>query len=326
MSLPVERVRVRAPARLHFGVLDLRGMLGRRFGGMGAAVPAPALQLEAERADDYVASGPDAERAVAFARRYGEAAGLPGRCAHPDHPCNAGPQWARVGHPAGAERGACPGRVVRSAQATPRPWRDWSAGAPAPGWAPGCSNGADSCWRVGVAKVRAWRPLLTRLPMPASWRCVVAVPASSPGLSGEAEAEAFRTLPAPPEREVEHIAHLVLMQLLPALVEEDLTDFGAALAEVQHVTGRWFAASQGGAFAPGPTAQLIARFREAGAAGVGQSSWGPAVYGLAGSDGAAEHLAGIAKEHMGTTGLVVSGAFANRGAVVELLTRGASPD
>ena len=143
-------------------------------------------------------------------------------------------------------------------------------------------------------------PLLTRLPMPASWRCVVAVPASSPGLSGEAEAEAFRTLPAPPEREVEHIAHLVLMQLLPALAEEDLTDFGAALAEVQQVTGRWFAASQGGAFAPGPTAQLIARFREAGAAGVGQSSWGPAVYGLAGSDGAAEQLAGIAREHVGT--------------------------
>ena len=116
------------------------------------------------------------------------------------------------------------------------------------------------------------------------------------------------------------------MQLLPALAEEDLTDFGAALAEVQRVTGRWFAASQGGAFAPGPTAQLIARFREAGAAGVGQSSWGPAVYGLAGDDGAAEHLAGIAREHMGTAGLVVSGAFANRGAVVDLLTRGASPD
>jgi len=68
VSLPVERVRVRAPARLHFGVLDLRGVLGRRFGGMGAAVPAPALQLEAERADDYVASGPDAERELLRAK------------------------------------------------------------------------------------------------------------------------------------------------------------------------------------------------------------------------------------------------------------------
>ena len=41
------RLFVEAPARLHFGVLDLRGDLGRRFGGIGAAVPAPSLLLEA---------------------------------------------------------------------------------------------------------------------------------------------------------------------------------------------------------------------------------------------------------------------------------------
>jgi len=45
-----EAVFVEAPARLHFGVLDLRGDLGRRFGGIGAAVPAPSLLLEARRA------------------------------------------------------------------------------------------------------------------------------------------------------------------------------------------------------------------------------------------------------------------------------------
>ena len=33
------RVFVEAPARLHFGVLDLRGALGRWFGGIGAAAP-----------------------------------------------------------------------------------------------------------------------------------------------------------------------------------------------------------------------------------------------------------------------------------------------
>jgi beta-RFAP synthase len=325
MSMPVEGVRVRAPARLHFGVLDLRGMLGRRFGGMGAAVPAPALELEAERGDGYSASGPDAERAAGFARRYAEAVGLPGGArirvtrAMPVHSgLGSGTQLALSVARALAELYGQPhdvatlarqvGRGARSGVGT---WLFERGGFVLEG---GRREGA------GLA------PLLTRLPMPESWRCVVAVPASSPGLSGDAEAEAFRTLPPPPEREVEHIAHLVLMQLLPALVEEDLADFGSALAEVQRVTGRWFAASQGGPFAPGPTAQLIARFQDAGAAGVGQSSWGPAVYGLAGSDGAAERLAGIAEEEVGTTGLVVSGAFANRGAVVERLMRGASPD
>lgn len=325
MSVPVERVRVRAPARLHFGVLDLRGVLGRRFGGMGAAVPAPALQLEAERADGYAASGPDAERAVEFARRYGEAAGLPGgariRVTHamPVHSgLGSGTQLALSVARALAELYGQPHdaatlarQVSRGARSGVGTWLFEQGGFVLEG---GRREGA------GLA------PLLTRLPMPESWRCVIAVPASNPGLSGDAEAEAFRTLPLPPEREVEHIAHLVLMQLLPALVEEDLADFGAALAEVQDMTGRWFAASQGGPFAPGPTAHLIARFRDAGAAGVGQSSWGPAVYGLAGSDEAAGQLAGIAREQVGTRGLVVAGAFANRGAMVELLTRGAPPD
>ena len=257
MSVPVERVRVRAPARLHFGVLDLRGMLGRRFGGMGAAVPAPALQLEAERSGGFTASGPDAARALGFARRYAEAVGLPGGA----HILITRAMPAHSGLGSGTQLALAVARAMAELYGQPHD---------APTLARQVSRGARSgvgTWLFdrggfvlegGRREGAGLAPLLTRLPMPESWRCVVAVPATSPGLSGEAEAEAFRTLPPPPEREVEHIAHLVLMQLLPALVEADLQDFGAALAEVQRVTGQWFAASQGGPFAPGPTAQLIA--------------------------------------------------------------------
>ena len=43
------------------------------------------------------------------------------------------------------------------------------------------------------------------------------------------------------EREVEKVAHLVLMLMLPALADGDLRAFGSALTEVQQITGRWFA-------------------------------------------------------------------------------------
>ena len=43
-------VRVEAPARLHFGFLDLHGGLGRRFGSIGLAIDAPSLALTARRA------------------------------------------------------------------------------------------------------------------------------------------------------------------------------------------------------------------------------------------------------------------------------------
>src|SRR5438309_4148052 len=67
---------VEAPARLHFGVLDLRGDLGRRFGGIGAAVPAPSLLLEARPSTELKAEGPDAARALEFARRLARHHGL----------------------------------------------------------------------------------------------------------------------------------------------------------------------------------------------------------------------------------------------------------
>ena len=56
MSTP-DSVFVEAGARLHFGVLDLRGALGRRFGGLGAAVPHPSLLLEARPASTVAAQG-----------------------------------------------------------------------------------------------------------------------------------------------------------------------------------------------------------------------------------------------------------------------------
>ena len=70
MSARVEEaVFVEAPARLHFGVLDLRGTMGRWFGGIGAAAPAPTLLVSASHADELPVEGEDCARATEFARR-----------------------------------------------------------------------------------------------------------------------------------------------------------------------------------------------------------------------------------------------------------------
>jgi beta-RFAP synthase len=159
-------------------------------------------------------------------------------------------------------------------------------------------------------------PLLARFAIPASWRCVVAVPSGGRGLSGEEEARAFEELPPPPDQEVERVSHLVLMQLLPALVEADLSSFGDALSAVQRITGTWFAAQQGGVFVPGPTARLVADMAAWGAAGVGQSSWGPAAYGLVEDEEAARDLAQRVRVKLDSEGAVFEGGFAPGGARV----------
>lgn len=309
-------IRIEAPARLHFGMLDLRGSLGRRFGGIGAGIFGPSLLLELERAGSVQAEGASADRAAEFARRYIAAARVPGgvrivvRRAIPGHSgLGSGTQLALAVARGIAELYEQPSDVVTLATAVGRAKRS-----------------AIGSWLFagGGFVVEGGRreegghiaPMLARLPIPESWRCVLALPASTAGVSGNVESHAFRTLPEPPLGEVEHVAHLVLMSLLPALVEGELEAFGRALTEIQQVNGRWFAPAQGGMFALGASTELIGEMAGWGATGVGQSSWGPAVYGIVAGDDAAAHLADRVRNALNERGEVYVNQFADSGARV----------
>ncbi|HEY3011401.1 MAG TPA: beta-ribofuranosylaminobenzene 5'-phosphate synthase family protein [Gemmatimonadales bacterium] len=315
MSTPAS-VLVEAPARLHFGILDLRGRLGRCFGGLGAAVPCPSLLIEAAPADRVSAEGPDADRAIEFAGRFLAYHRLSAGVhvivhrAIPSHSgLGSGTQLALAVARGLAELHGLPTDAVELARSTGRGKRS-AIGT----WTFALGGFVvEGGRRPGSEKIA---PLLARFPIPPSWRCVVAVPSDGRGLSGDAEARAFDQLPSPPDEEVERVSHLVLMQLLPALVEEDLPSFGDALSAVQRITGAWFAAQQGGTFAPGPTEQLVADMARWGAAGVGQSSWGPAAYGLVESESAAGALARRVERVLGSRGQVFQGGFAAQGARV----------
>ncbi|HET8625691.1 MAG TPA: beta-ribofuranosylaminobenzene 5'-phosphate synthase family protein [Gemmatimonadales bacterium] len=308
-----DAVFVQAPARLHFGVLDLRGDLGRRFGGLGAAIPTPSLLIEAEPSAGIEAHGPDAERTINLAQLARERLGTGGarfrvHRAIPSHAgLGSGTQLGLAIARALAELYGIEADVTSLAAAVDRGRRS-AIGTYAFAAGGFIVEGGRIPSRDGVA------PLIGRYDVPDSWRYVVAIPDGPPGLSGDAEAEAFRRLPPPDSREVERVSHLVLMRLLPSLVEADLEGFGAALTEVQQITGGWFAAGQGGVFAPGPTGMLVERFRQAGAPGVGQSSWGPTAYAIVPGPEAARELAGSAAEWLGGGGRVYSGAFDGAGA------------
>lgn len=311
-----EAVFVESSARLHFGVLDLRGSRGRWFGGIGASVARPALRLSASRANTLSAQGEDAERAREFARLFlahhhlRAGAHIRVHTALPSHVgLGSGTQLALAVARALAElygvesdaRGLARavGRGNRSAIGT---WTFEDGGLVVEG---GRRAGSNECG-----------PLIARVPIPSTWFCILAIPEGAPGISGAGEAEAFATLPAPPERDVERVAHIVLMSLLPALADADLPGFGRALTEVQEITGQWFASVQGGTFAPGGSADLVRRLREWGASGVGQSSWGPAVYGIVEGLEAAERLAGRVVDYMGSSALVFASPFRSDGARV----------
>ena len=312
-------VFVEAHARLHFGVLDLRGGRGRWFGGIGAAAPGPTMLVSASAADTLDVDGADAERAAEFARRFVSHHGLRGGVrlrvhrALPSHAgLGSGTQLAlAVARALAAMHGIEPD-VRQLARAVGRGRRSAIGIWTFDGGGLVVEGGHRPADRDDSRTVAG--PLLTRLPFPPSWRCVVAVPDAASGLSGTDETAAFEQLAAPPDREVEQVAHLVLMMLLPAVADGDVGAFGAALTQIQEMTGRWFAPVQGGTFAAGPSEALVRRMREWGASGVGQSSWGPAVYAVVSGEAAGTRLADRVRDAYGSTCAVYEGPFPEDGA------------
>jgi predicted sugar kinase len=88
-------------------------------------------------------------------------------------------------------------------------------------------------------------------------------------------------------------------------------EFGAALTELQRLVGDSFAPVQRGTFHP-RAAPLVDALLRLGAAGAGQSSWGPAVYGIVGSEAQGRAIA----ERLDAEYVEIVG-FANAGARVE---------
>jgi beta-ribofuranosylaminobenzene 5'-phosphate synthase len=311
----VTAVCVRAPARLHLGMLDPAGGGPRRFGGLGVGVSRPAVVVRAAPAAELSATGPGADRALAVARRASAALGLEGGVRlelEEGVPAHVGlgsgtklalAVTAALAALAGRELGpeplvAAAGRGARSAVGL------WT-------------------FALGGLVVEGGRrddedrpaPLLARLAMPEAWRCVLVVPRAEPGLSGGAETEAFAALRPAGERSA-LIAQLVLTALLPALVEEDVTAFGGALTEIQRLVGESFASAQGGTYHP-RAAALVAALLGGGAAGAGQTSWGPAVYGVVGGEAAGRAVADAVRPAAGPGALVDVVTFDNAGARIE---------
>jgi beta-RFAP synthase len=330
-------VRVEAPARLHMGMLDAAGDGPRRFGGLGVAVSRPAVVVEASARpvltarssgvagglgsarstiDELTAEGPDAERALAVAQRSREALGL------------ATGAHVRVLEAIPAHAGL--GSGTKLALAVTAALAALAGESPDPAaMARTAGRGARSAvglwtFALGGFVVEGGRrrgvedpaPLLMRHAMPDEWRCVLVIPAAEPGLSGAPEEAAFTELRPDPARSAE-IAQLVLTALLPALVERDLPEFGAALSRIQRLVGDSFAPVQGGTFHPQAGALVDALLR-LGAAGAGQSSWGPAVYGVVGSEEQGRVVAGALEAELGAGGRVEVVRFDNRGARVEV--------
>jgi beta-RFAP synthase len=155
-------------------------------------------------------------------------------------------------------------------------------------------------------------PLVARLPFPEDWHVVLVLPRGAAGLHGTAERDAFERL-APLETDV--LCRLVLLGLLPAAAERDLAAFGEALYEFNRRVGEAFRPVQGGVYAHPRAEEIVAFVRSQRTCGVGQSSWGPALFAVTADVGQADALAARLRQRFGLRqDEVLFTAAANEGA------------
>ncbi|MXV63175.1 GHMP kinase [Natronorubrum sp. JWXQ-INN-674] len=154
-------------------------------------------------------------------------------------------------------------------------------------------------------------PVVARHDLPDDWRFLVVVPEADPGRSGTDEDASMRTVVERADPAVaDEIAGVVTRKLLPAAAEGRLEAFGNAIAEIGRKNGVWYTDAQGGVFRP-PAGTLVETLEECPVCtGIGQSSWGPVVYGVTDRDHAdeAETAARDALSDNGLEGRVILAA------------------
>ncbi|WP_323675605.1 beta-ribofuranosylaminobenzene 5'-phosphate synthase family protein [Halorubellus sp. PRR65] len=296
-------VTVSSGARLHFGFQNLSLAHDRLYGGVGVGLAEPRVAVSAVAADAVAvdaaadatpAVGTDERADLDAARRYAERAveilGVDG--AHvtvertlPRHVgLGSGTQLALATYTA----------VARANDVDPRPREH----------APALGRGGRS--GVGVATFESggfvvdaghptarfttdepargeWEtpPVVARHALPDDWRFVLGLPDADAGRNGDAEAASMRSVVERADGTVaDAVAGALTRTLLPAAATDDRKRFADGMSELGHRNGAWYADEQGGVFRP-PVGEIVESLSRSDAVGgVGQSSWGPAVYAL----------------------------------------------
>jgi beta-RFAP synthase len=338
MPVTPDSLTIEAPSRLHLGMFaigeagtrrpagtDRRLVAGagsrRQFGGVGLMVTEPRLRVILRPAAAFACEGLHAERAERIARQ------VAGRWLGGHLPsCVLAVQSApreHVGLGLGTQLSLAVGVALTRFSGMGDP--------PSPielavelGRARRSSVGTHGFVHGGLiveaghARGEPLGPLVARAELPESWRVVIIIPCGPDGLSGSREVDAFGGLPPVPPPVTDCLSAEVLLEMLPAARGKDFDEFAQSVSRFGQKAGVCFAEAQGGPYSP-EAAPLVARLRELGAIGVGQSSWGPGVFALAADAEAGDELRRrLVNEPLAAGADVIISQPDNRGAVIAL--------
>ena len=293
----IKEVRITTPSRLHFSLIDLNGKLGRIDGGFGLAINEPNFQIVAEPSTEmHVESVEYSERAGDVLARLQKIYHFPGiklklLSEIPMHSgFGSGTQLSlgiavavntlynlnlnllelanAVGRGGTSGIGIAAfqtgGFIVDGGHRYPEQKSSFLPSAAAGNISP--------------------PPIILRHTFP-EWQLLIVMP-NCDRIYGEQELDLFRTLCPQPVSVAPNLSHLLLLQILPALLEDDMHSFGKALNEIQRFGWKKVEIDAQGA----ELQQTLEFLQSNGAIGAGVSSWGPAICAVS------EDIEGLAKK------------------------------
>jgi beta-RFAP synthase len=322
------RLRIRTPSRLHFGLLGWSPHATRQFGGAGLMVEFPGIELTAEPAVKWTFDGPLATRVRIVVDRLRCEERNQGIVLTPLRICVHSAGSEHVGLGVGTQLSLGVTRAALYFAGILDPSIEQLASFSGRGSRSGI--GVHGFLRGGLIVDGGRKqdtgipPLLCRVAFPDDWSVLIVQPPGRRGLHGPDEIRAFASLPPIAPEVIDRLCRLVLLGILPPVLEHDLPAFGAAVSELNARVGACFAPVQGGPYAAPQANAIVAEMADLGLVGIGQSSWGPTLFGFASSlqidpDEAVERI----RQQFGLGDLAVFWTRAdNQGAVVSVAGEG----
>jgi len=142
--------------------------------------------------------------------------------------------------------------------------------------------------------------LLLALNVPRDWHIILCIPQDKRGLSETEEEPILSKVKPHPKQDV---LYALFTRLVTAISLRDYYSFARALTKLQVLTGEYFSKYQGGIYCCDESKELVNIMEKMGVLGVGQSSWGPAVYGFVNGSGRANHVASEIARLINETGI-----------------------
>ena len=281
-SYKAMKVIVTSSARLHMGFFDLNGTTGRMFGSLGVGINTPCTQIEIARSEKTIIEVISAHHVSEIIEKIVKSPKIAYKIAHDisqdfsvkinqsisEHTgLGSGTQMA-LALGAGLNRLFNLGLTVSQIAAiTQRGSRS--------GIGIGTFEHGGLVIDGGRGNTEAPPPIIARHDFPPEWPILLILDNAEQGAHGEHELMAFDALPKASLETAQTLAHSVLMQALPALVERDYAEFSRAIYKLQRATGEYFSPAQGGIFKSKSVAEVLNYLYQNNVLCAGQSSWGP---------------------------------------------------